>query len=163
MTSLDTLHFAFTGQLMRSGRLWRQISQAAITSYGVSAAAAAPLLFIARLGGGVRQVTLAEYVGVEGASLVRPIDQLCEAGLARREVDPTDRRANALWLTDAGNALAQQLEQALKQVRAKVFAGLTPEDFEGALRVFDALSHAAETESPDISAFASAVDADAAQ
>jgi MarR family transcriptional regulator for hemolysin len=148
MTSLDTLHFAFTGQLMRSGRLWRQISQAAITSYGVSAAAAAPLLFIARLGGGVRQVTLAEYVGVEGASLVRPIDQLCEAGLARREVDPTDRRANALWLTDAGNALAQQL---------------TPEDFEGALRVFDALSHAAETESPDISAFASAVDADAAQ
>ncbi|WP_426990467.1 MarR family winged helix-turn-helix transcriptional regulator [Cupriavidus sp. 30B13] len=143
MPPIDALRFAFTGQLMLAGRQWRHISQGAVTAYGISAAAAGPLLFIRRLGGGVRQVTLADYVGLEGASLVRLVDQLSAAGLVRREVDANDRRANALWLTDAGEELATKIEADLKQVRADVFAGLTEQDFEGALRVLDALSRAA--------------------
>jgi len=147
MTSEDALRFAFTGQLMLAGRQWRQISQAAVTSYGVSAAAAGPLLFIRRLGGGVRQVTLADYVGLEGASLVRLLDQLSAAGLVRREVDASDRRANALWLTEAGEELAAKIEVDLKRIRATVFANVAPQDFEGALRVLDALARAAASAS----------------
>lgn len=143
MTSIDTLRFGFTGQLMLAGRQWRQITQNAVTAYGISAAAAGPLLFIKRLGGGVRQITLAEYVGMEGASLVRLLDQLCAAGLARREVDPNDRRANALWLTESGAALADKIEAALSELRAIVFEGIPAEDFEAVLRVFAALSRSA--------------------
>ncbi len=143
MISSDALRFAFTGQLMLAGRQWRQICQAAVTAYGVSAAAVGPLLFIRRLGGGVRQVALADYVGVEGASLVRLLDQLCTAGLARRQVDPSDRRANALWLTPDGEALADTIEAELTQVRAGVFADISERDLAGALRVFEALSRAA--------------------
>ncbi|GJG98358.1 winged helix-turn-helix transcriptional regulator [Cupriavidus pauculus] len=128
---------------MLSGRQWRQISQAAVTAHGISAAAAAPLLFIRRLGGGVRQVTLADYVGVEGATLVRLVDQLCAAGLVRREVDPSDRRANVLSLTDAGERMAEQIEVELKQLRAEVFADVSEADMAAALRVLDALSQAA--------------------
>jgi MarR family transcriptional regulator for hemolysin len=145
MPPIDALRFAFTGQLMLAGRQWRQISQGAVTAYGVSAAAAGPLLFIRRLGGGVRQVRLADYVGLEGASLVRLLDQLCAAGLVRREVDANDRRANTLWLTDAGEALAEKIEIELKQVRATVFADISEQDFEGAMRVLDALARAAES------------------
>ncbi|KAI3591122.1 MarR family winged helix-turn-helix transcriptional regulator [Cupriavidus sp. CER94] len=143
MPHIDALRFAFTGQVMLSGRQWRQISQAAVTAHGISAAAAAPLLFIRRLGGGVRQVTLADYVGVEGATLVRLVDQLCAADLVRREVDPSDRRANVLSLTDAGERMAERIEAELKQLRAKVFADVSEADMAAALRVLDALSRAA--------------------
>ena len=44
MPKIDALLFAFTGQLMLAGRQWRQISQAAVTAHGISAAAAAPPL-----------------------------------------------------------------------------------------------------------------------
>ncbi|AOY96457.1 MarR family transcriptional regulator [Cupriavidus sp. USMAA2-4] len=145
MNSIDALRFAFTGQLMLAGRQWRQISQAAVTSYGISAAAAGPLLFIRRLGGGVRQVTLADYVGLEGASLVRLLDQLSAAGLVRREVDASDRRANALWLTEAGEELAAKIEVDLKRIRSQVFAHIPAQDLEGALRVLDALARAADS------------------
>ncbi len=143
MPPIDALRFAFTGQLMLSGRQWRQISQAAVTAHGISAAAAAPLLFIRRLGGGVRQVTLADYVGVEGATLVRLVDQLCAADLVRREVDPSDRRANVLSLTEAGDRMAERIEVELKQLRAEVFAEVSEGDMAAALRVLDALSRAA--------------------
>ncbi|MBN4665934.1 winged helix DNA-binding protein [Pandoraea nosoerga] len=143
MTSLESLRFAFTSHLLLAGKQWRQLSQGAIGEYGISAASAGPLLFIRRLGQGVRQVELAEYVGLEGASLVRLLDQLCAAGLVRREVDASDRRANALRLTEAGEALAEKLESELSQLRAKVFASVSREDFEAVLRVFEALSSAA--------------------
>jgi len=145
MSKIDAFLFAFTGQLMLAGRQWRQISQAAVTAHGISAAAAAPLLFIRRLGGGVRQVTLADYVGVEGATLVRLVDQLSTAGLVRREVDPSDRRANVLSLTEAGDRMAEQIEVELKQLRAEVFADVCEEDVAATLRVLDALSRAAAT------------------
>ncbi|WP_019450093.1 MarR family winged helix-turn-helix transcriptional regulator [Cupriavidus sp. BIS7] len=143
MPQFDALLFAFTGQLMLAGRQWRQISQATVSAHGISAAAAAPLLFIRRLGGGVRQVTLADYVGVEGATLVRLVDQLSAAELVRREVDPSDRRANVLSLTEAGERMAVQIELELKQLRAEVFADVCEEDMAATLRVLEALSRAA--------------------
>ncbi|QET06265.1 MULTISPECIES: MarR family winged helix-turn-helix transcriptional regulator [Cupriavidus] len=143
MKQIDALRFAFTGQLMLAGRQWRQISHHALAHHSVSAAAAAPLLFIRRLGGGVRQVTLADYVGVEGATLVRLVDQLCAAGLARREVDPHDRRANSLSLTEAGDAAAIEIEEALRNLRAEVFADISAEDMAATLRVLEALARAA--------------------
>ena len=145
MPSIDALRFAFTGQLMLAGRQWRHISQGAVTAYGISAAAAGPLLFIRRLGGGVRQVTLADYVGLEGASLVRLVDQLSAAPPVRPPAHPPPRRANAPWHTHAGAAHAEKNEVELKQLRASVFAGISEQDFEGAMRVLDALAQAAES------------------
>jgi MarR family transcriptional regulator for hemolysin len=84
-------------------------------------------------------VTLADYVGVEGATLVRLVDQLSAAGLVRREVDPSDRRANVLSLTEAGERMAEQIEAELKQLRAEVFAEISETDLEATLRVLGAL------------------------
>lgn len=144
MKKIDTLRFSFTGQLLLAGRQWRQICRSVVNAHGVSDAAAAPLLFIRRLGGGVRQITLADYVGVEGPTLVRLVDQLSEAGLVRREVDPTDRRANVLSLTPQGERLAEQIEAELIHLRAQVFAGISEADLQATLRVLEALSAAAQ-------------------
>jgi DNA-binding MarR family transcriptional regulator len=95
-----------------------------------------------RLGGGVRQVTLADYVGVEGATLVRLVDQLSAAELVRREVDPSDRRANVLSLTEAASAWPKRSKWN-KQLRAEVFADVSEADMAATLRVLDALSRAA--------------------
>jgi len=60
-----------TRDLLLAGRLWRKMARAAASRHGVSEAASAPLLWIDRLGNDVRQNTLADAVGIEGASLVR--------------------------------------------------------------------------------------------
>ncbi len=150
LRNIDALHFAFTGQLQLAGRQWRHIVQTEVTAHGISAAAVEPLLFIRRLGG-VRQVTLADYVGVEGATLVRLVDQLSAAGLVRREVDLSDRRANVLSLTGTGEPMAERLEVELKQLRAKVFADISEADMAATLRVLDAVSRAAAITSASLS------------
>ena len=68
----------------------------------------------------MRQGTLAEYVGIEGPSLVRLLDQLCAAGLARRDEDPHDRRAKTISLTAAGRAVTAKMEEDLRTLRAQV-------------------------------------------
>jgi MarR family transcriptional regulator for hemolysin len=145
MIADNALQTAFTSQLLQAGRQWRQLFHEAVATYGISTAGAAALLLIGRLGGGVHQITVAEYAGVESPSLVRPLDQLCAAGIVRREVDPSDRRANALWLTDTGAALAKKIEVDLARLRNSLFEGVSKRDFEGALQVLDALARAAQS------------------
>ncbi|RYG94904.1 MAG: MarR family transcriptional regulator, partial [Alphaproteobacteria bacterium] len=89
-----------TRDLLLVGRLWRKMAREAAARHGVSEAASAPLVWIERLGENVRQNTLADAIGIEGASLVRLIDELQASGLVTREPDPSDRRANVVSLTD---------------------------------------------------------------
>lgn len=138
--SLDliALQRALTAQLLQAGRQWRRTVERELGSFGLSDATAAPLLWAGRLGGGVRQVTLASHVGIEGPSLVRLLDQLAAAGFIERRDDPTDRRAKTIWLTPDGEALAARIEAILEGVRARVLAGFDRADLEVALRLLEA-------------------------
>lgn len=103
-----------------------------------------PLLTANRLGEAVRQVTLAEHVGIEGPSLVRLLDQLCAAGLVRRDEDPEDKRAKTITLTDEGRAVTARMEERLVSLRARLLEDVSREDLETTLRVLNAFtaSHA---------------------
>src|SRR4051812_26384332 len=136
----------FTGELAITARLWRKLAREMVARYGVAEAGAAPLLWIGRLGGNVRQNVLAEYCGMEGPSLVRIIDELQGAGLVVRVPDASDRRANLLSLTAAGQDKLKDIEAELKQLRAKTFAGLTAQDIATASKVFAAIRAAAKGE-----------------
>ncbi len=138
MNSSNTLQRVFTANLLTTGRQWRRVVDVALSSHGVSEAVAAPLLWIGRLGGGVRQVVIATYVGIEGPSLVRLIDQLESMDLVIRKDDPTDRRAKGLWLTPEGEKLASRMEEALDELRGKILANVDPADIEAAVRVLKA-------------------------
>lgn len=138
MKSFNTLQRIFTANLLTTGRQWRRVVDLALSSYGISEAAAAPLLWIGRLGGGVRQVVLATYVGIEGPSLVRLLDQLEGMGLVIRKDDPTDRRAKGLWLTAEGEVLASRMEDALDALRGRILANVDQADIEAAIRVLKA-------------------------
>ena len=103
-----------------------------------------PLLFVDRLGPDVRQNVLADAVGIEGASLVRLLDELQTNGLITRVPDPADRRANAVNLTPIGTSVVAAVNEALTRVRTNVFASVPRGDIEAALRVFAAIDAAVD-------------------
>lgn len=136
-----------TRDLLLTGRQWRKMARRAAARHGVSEAAASPLIWIARMGENVRQTALAEAVGIEGASLVRLLDDLGSAGLVVREPDPADRRANNLTLTDAGRRAVAEIETELDGMRRAVFAAHAPAEIETALRVLQSIKSAAAADS----------------
>ncbi|WP_309735224.1 MarR family transcriptional regulator [Pseudoxanthomonas sp. SORGH_AS_0997] len=129
--------------LMQAGRQWQKVVDAALAGHGLSNAMTTPLLMIGRAGGGVRQIELAQLIGVEGPSLVRILDKLAAAGLVRRENDVSDRRANKLWLTEAGEAIRQQLETQLNALRKKTFGDMSDAEMEAVLKLYRIVESAA--------------------
>jgi MarR family transcriptional regulator, transcriptional regulator for hemolysin len=124
-----------TTTLLLAGRQWRRLAQEVLAAEDISEARAAALLWVRRLGGGVRQVTLAHYVGIEVQSIVRLLDNLSSLGLLERRDDPGDRRANAIWLTAEGERLADRIESALTELRIAVLGHLSDDDVAATLRV----------------------------
>lgn len=128
--------------LIHVARAWRAAADAAFAEYGLSSATGDALLYIHRLGGGMRQNTLARHMGIEGPSLVRLLDQLCAAGLVLRCDDPDDRRAKTLALTAKGRAIIVRLESVLDEMRNRVLAKVSDQDVAATLRVLEAIAEA---------------------
>ena len=136
MHRLVTLQAEFSVGLIHLSRAWRRTIDETLEEYRLSESTAWVLLQISRTGGGMRQVVLAETLGIVGPSLVRVLDQLCQAGLAERREDQADRRAKTIYLTEAGAALACQVERVLDTVRASLLADVSPDDLAVCQRVF---------------------------
>ncbi|CEJ48863.1 MarR family winged helix-turn-helix transcriptional regulator [Xanthomonas citri pv. bilvae] len=128
--------------LLVAARQWQRLADQAFSEFDLSSACTGPLLMIGRSGGGIRQVALAQQLGMEGPSLVRLLDKLAAQGLLRREADSTDRRANQLWLTDAGQALVGQIEIRLDALRAQVFGALSDADVQVVLTLWEQIAQA---------------------
>ncbi|MBS7811145.1 MarR family winged helix-turn-helix transcriptional regulator [Roseococcus pinisoli] len=138
MIELSDRH-RLTALLLQTSRRWRRLAEQAMTEHGLSEARAAPLIWVGRLGGGVRQVVLAAHIGIEGPSLVRLLDQLEAAGLLERRDDPEDRRAKTIWLTPEGEALTERVEHVLMELRERLLQDISDADIAATLRVFQAL------------------------
>ena len=75
-----------------------------------------------------RMTELAERLGIVPRSLTTVIDALEEEGLVRREVDPRNRRATLLLLTDRGAAVRDEMREARRQAAEELFAPLSAAD-----------------------------------
>jgi len=135
-----------TRDLLLVGRLWRKMAREAAARHGVSEAASAPLIWIERLGENVRQNALADAIGIEGASLVRLIDELQASGLVTREADPSDRRANVVSLTPRGREVVTEVNDDIQGLREQIFANVSAADIQATGRVFAAIKEAAGKE-----------------
>jgi len=116
-------------------RAYRKAVNSVLSTRGLSDSQALPVLFISRLGDGVRLGVLAEHVGVEVPSLIRQIDQLCAAGLVERRDDPSDRRAKTLHLTEAGRNQAVIIEALFLEVRSRMLKKVGDGDLATTLKV----------------------------
>lgn len=142
--TLDTLHMTISAGMVVASRHWRRVCQTTLVNYGISEACAMPLLMIGRLGAGVRQVTVAQAVGIESPSLVRLLDLLCKAGYVLRSEDPSDRRAKILSLTESGRTLVQSIETELIRLRRAALSGIDKADLDATLRVIRAFEAAGQ-------------------
>src|SRR5918997_5778429 len=78
---------------------------------------------------GVDQRRLADALGRDQTTTGQMVDDLVALGLVERRPSPANRRAHALFLTDAGAALLRdRLMPTIAGVQARILAALSPEE-----------------------------------
>jgi DNA-binding MarR family transcriptional regulator len=77
-------------------------------------------------GEGISQQELAERLLVTKGNVVGIIDRTSEAGWVERRPDPDDRRANKLYLTEAGRKTFEKARPSQDSLMKRVFGALTP-------------------------------------
>ena len=77
---------------------------------------------------GLKQSALAETLAIEQANLVQLIDDLEKKALIKRERVSTDRRAYALFATNAGQRRCQQVEATCRSLEADFLHGFSEQD-----------------------------------
>lgn len=113
--------------LMSMSRRWRRAIEQTLSSAELTDATWAPLVQLANGGDNISQTELANRVGLDTSSLVRLVDLLEGRGFIRRLVDPSDRRARRIILTDAGHAEYKRIRQEISEIETRLLEGLDNE------------------------------------
>jgi DNA-binding MarR family transcriptional regulator len=137
--SLD-LKRQFIAQLVESSRLLRNYIDHRAKGRGTTRAQWI-VLFRLRQQEGLSQVDLAEVLELQPISLVRLLDRLVEHGLLERRPDPRDRRANRLFLTEAGRQLVDDLDSLRDSIAAEVLQGMPASTIETSLEALRDIKH----------------------
>ena len=86
---------------------------------------------------GATQRMLAEMLEMSEASAGRLIDRLCADGLLERRDRDDDRRARAVYLTDAAEPLLAKLATIAKEAEERMFKGFSDDDLERMQQLMD--------------------------
>lgn len=89
---------------------------------------------------GVTQRTIANALEISEASAGRLIDRLCADGLLERRAKDDDRRAHAVFLTEAGKSITSKLGVIARINEEAAFAGFREDDLKRLNALLDALS-----------------------
>jgi DNA-binding MarR family transcriptional regulator len=124
--SIDAKVTEFAGQLFF--RLWR--ASHTRTAEELESVGLTPALFgllnVLAARPGTNQQEIGSAMGIDPSTMVSLIDQLEEAGLARRRPHPKDRRAREVAITPKGRRLLERARQMAKRVQDEVLRGLAP-------------------------------------
>ncbi|MBD1550578.1 MarR family winged helix-turn-helix transcriptional regulator [Pseudomonas typographi] len=146
MIARAELELAFSSSIAPLAQLWRSAANQAIPdALGLSHSLAWPLVVIDTARGEIRQNDLAARLGIEKSTVVRLVDQLFNAGLVIRQQAPDDRRANTLKLTEAGLRWSRILAPAVASFRREALAGISDDELDTCLQVFNRIRQAQET------------------
>ena len=117
-------------QLHRLTKRLRRAQAERLAPLGLTPAQERALRLITRGDEPLRMTELADRLGIVPRSLTTVVDALEEAGLVRREIDPRNRRAILLRLTDQGAAVRDGLREARRRAAEDLFAPLSPSERE---------------------------------
>ena len=115
------------------------IREATEAATGMAGGVPAALVSLREWADGRSVEVLAAAMRVSHSRAVRVVDRLEEAGLARRESDPTDGRRALVRLEPAGRELAERALDARSRVLRSAVAELDPADFRDLERLLGAL------------------------
>ena len=90
--------------------------------------------------GGVRQKTLMEQLGINPSSVSEMISKLERDGYVKRTVDPDDKRATLITLTELGEARTAELADEKEEMFKGVFGNLTDDEKEQLLALLEKLT-----------------------
>lgn len=83
---------------------------------------------------GLTQRDLVARLDIEQATMANTLARMERDGLIRRTPDPKDRRAQRVWLTEAGRALQDPATAAAREVNATALEGLGADERAAFLR-----------------------------
>jgi DNA-binding MarR family transcriptional regulator len=118
-------------------RLERRLGQA-LAAHGLSLSQFDVLATLWH-GEGITQQELAERLLVTKGNVVGLIDRVGAAGWVERRADPEDRRANRLYLTDAGRDLLARAFPCQADLICRAFGRLTAEELSQMHRLLEKL------------------------
>jgi DNA-binding MarR family transcriptional regulator len=111
--------------LQRQIRRLRRVQAERLAPLGLTPAQERALRIITRSEEPPRMTELADRLGIVPRSVTTVIDALEQAGLVRREIDPHNRRAIRLHLTDQGRAVRDDMRDARRGAAEDLFAPLS--------------------------------------
>ena len=132
--------------LQRLMKRLRRAQAQRLAPLGLTPAQERALRMITRSEEPLRMTELADQLGIVPRSVTTVIDALEQAGLVRREIDPHNRRAIRLYLTDRGLAVRDDMREARRRAaedlkvddgmlltiakEARMLAGFTEEEIQ---------------------------------
>jgi DNA-binding MarR family transcriptional regulator len=125
----------FAGQLFF--RLWRAAhvrAADALGTVGLTPALFGLLNVIGAREGAIQQ-ELGSAMGIDRSTMVSLIDQLENAGLAKRRPSATDRRAREIVITPKGRRLLERARAMIAETEDDVLGGLTAKERDDLIRL----------------------------
>ena len=130
--------------LQRLTKRLRRAQAERLAPLGLTPAQERALRMITRSEEPPRMTELADHLGIVPRSVTTVIDALEQAGLVRREVDPRNRRAIRLHLTDQGLAVRDGMREARRRAAEDLFAPLSADDREALAKLLGLLDRQGE-------------------
>lgn len=128
----------FMFQLVETSRLLRTYVDQRARQHGTTRAQWGVLARLRRQEG-LNQAALAELMDLQPISLARLLDRLQGQNLIERREDPADRRAYRLYLTPAGRALVDELDEVRTEIAQEVLGGVNDASILAALDALAAI------------------------
>ena len=86
------------------------------------------ILWVLTTHSGEDQASLAQYVALDRTTCSNIVSRLEERGYLRREVDPENKRAKLVYITDAGRELFREVEVLMEKVSKRLLKPLNLEE-----------------------------------
>ncbi|WP_067536276.1 MarR family winged helix-turn-helix transcriptional regulator [Nocardia crassostreae] len=112
---------------LRTARRIRRTQSADLAPLGLTPGQARALRTPSRSDAPLRMSALADRLGIVPRSATTVVDTLEAAGLVTRTIDPSNRRATLVTLTDPGCAVLTRMSDARRRAAQDLFARLPPE------------------------------------
>lgn len=96
------------------------------------------------VGAGLRQKQLTEEMRINASTMSEFIGHLETDGFVERNIDPSDKRATLITLTEKGRARACELQDERKEKLDQLFSPLTEEEQKELFRLLNKLQRRAE-------------------
>ena len=133
---MKLLNEQFSESMFLVNHAWRTELDRRLRPLGFSHSRWLLLLHLSRHDGCTHR-ELAQFMGIEAATLVRSVDHMEQEGLLKRCGSETDRRVKHLHLSDAGKKVVEDIRSYAADLRKEVLAGLSQAEIKTALDVLN--------------------------